>query len=324
MLESRRSAPVEITEYLLLLLPGLGICPWMRRGWRHVFVSVTASSSPLASSSLPPVMGNIQSVLSLQFVCFFSATCNEFEKPTRIEGKPKYGFESIDDGLTLFHRMLHSYPCPPPVEFDQLLTAINRMKNYAVAVSLCQKMELEGIRHSVFTFNILVNCFCRLHHVDFGFFILGKMLKLGVKRSVVTFSTLINGLCVKGKFVESIGRTDDAIRLLRKMEESAVGVDIVTYNTVVDSLCKDSLIRDAQNLFSEMVGKGIHPDVITYSSLVQGMRNLGMWEEVKNLLNEMVAMKIKPNVVAYNILVDALSKEGRVLEAEDVIKAMTG
>jgi len=40
-----------------------------------------------------------------------------------------------------------------------------------------------------------------MHRVNFGFFVLGKIIKLGFKLSTMVFSTLINGICIEGKIV---------------------------------------------------------------------------------------------------------------------------
>ncbi|GKV05353.1 hypothetical protein SLEP1_g17377 [Rubroshorea leprosula] len=234
---------------------------------KTVFISNSASSR-LASATHCQEMSNTKSNVSMPLLSCFSTSAsgsNKFEKSTSNKGKPKCGFDSIDDALILFDQLLHSCPRPP--------------------------------------------------------MIFGEMLKLCVEPNVVTFKTLMNGLRVEG-------RTGDTVRLLRKIEESAVRPDIVTYNTVIDSLCKDRLIRVAQNIFSEMVGKGILPIFISYSSLVQGMSNLGKWEEVKGpwagyeLFKDMIVHGQAPDSVAYSILLDGFCKHGYIKEALKLFQAL--
>ncbi|KAL4335508.1 hypothetical protein GQ457_07G003840 [Hibiscus cannabinus] len=64
-----------------------------------------------------------------------------------------------------------------------------------LVVSMCGRMELSGVPHNVYSFNILINCFCQLGQIDFGFLVLGMVLKLGVEPVIVTLSILINGFC---------------------------------------------------------------------------------------------------------------------------------
>lgn len=76
-----------------------------------------------------------------------------------------------------------------------------------------------------------------------GFLFFGKLLKLGFEPNAKTMTTLIKGLC-------KMGNTSGAIQLLRKME-GVCKPDVVTFNTIIDSFCKDGLIPEALNLFSE-------------------------------------------------------------------------
>ncbi|MFQ6641186.1 hypothetical protein Gotur_015451, partial [Gossypium turneri] len=115
--------------------------------------------------------------------------------PVRGKGKRDHRFDNVDHALSLFNKMIEKYPQPSIVEFTKLFAAIVRMKHYAIVVPMCSQMELLGVSHNVYSMNILTNCFCQLGRIDFGFSVLGKMLKLGVEPDVVTFSTLINGLC---------------------------------------------------------------------------------------------------------------------------------
>ncbi|MFQ6641203.1 hypothetical protein Gotur_014993, partial [Gossypium turneri] len=106
--------------------------------------------------------------------------------PVRGKGKKDYRFDSVDDALILFNKMIDKYPKPSIVEFTKLFAAIVRMKHYAIVVPMCSQMEFFGVSHNVYSMSILINCFCQLGRIDFGFSVLGKMLKLGVEPSAVT------------------------------------------------------------------------------------------------------------------------------------------
>ncbi|MBA0746751.1 hypothetical protein Gogos_009242, partial [Gossypium gossypioides] len=129
--------------------------------------------------------------------------------PGRGKGKKDYRFDSVDHALILFNKMIDKYRKPSIVEFTKLLGAIVRMKHYAIVVSMCSQMELFGVSHDVYSMSILINCFCQLGRIDFGFSVLGKMLKLGVEPDVVIFSTLINGLCNQSKISEAVFMFDE-------------------------------------------------------------------------------------------------------------------
>ncbi|WRX25018.1 Pentatricopeptide repeat - like 10 [Theobroma cacao] len=217
----------------------------MMRGWRSVSLSSSSSSSPFVLLQQLE-LGNHKSAYFHPFLLL-----NSFSVLNKIRA------------LFYFH-------------------------NSHFSTSHCKKSEYnEALSHRcfshyppVYTLSIMLNCFCRLHRVDFGFSVFGKMLKLGLHQSIVTFSTLINGLCIVGEVAQAVRLFDDmvreghkpnlityntivnglckisdtngAIRMLKIMEERRCAPHIVTYNTIIDSLCKDKHATEALKLFSEM------------------------------------------------------------------------
>ncbi|XP_059460253.1 disease resistance protein RPV1-like [Corylus avellana] len=102
-------------------------------------------------------------------------------------------FRNLDDALGVFDRMLHMHPFPSIVNFNQLLGAIARMKHHSTVITLIKEMELTGIAPNVYILGVLINCFCHLNRVDFGFSILARILKLGFQLNCVILSTLVKG-----------------------------------------------------------------------------------------------------------------------------------
>lgn len=147
----------------------------------------------------------------------------------------------------------------------------------------------------------MINCYCHLKTVDFGFCVLGRFLKVGFEPDCVVITTLIRGLCsvdrvgeavmlftvsdrvVKGIQTSSIacgtiihglckvGNNHAALRLLRKMEERNLLVDVVVCSTIIDSLCKDRLVNEAYHIFLGIMWKGVLPNVTTFNSMINGL-----------------------------------------------------
>ena len=69
---------------------------------------------------------------------------NQFLKTVRDRRKSSC-FRNLDGALGVFDRMLHMHPLPSIVEFNQLLTAIARMKYQSSVISLIKEMELSGL-----------------------------------------------------------------------------------------------------------------------------------------------------------------------------------
>ena len=101
-------------------------------------------------------------------------------------------FKNLDHALGLFDTMLHMHPLPSIVDFTQLLGAIARMKHYSVVITLIRDMGSFGITPNVYTLNVLINCYCHLNRVNFGFSVLATILKLGYLPTQPTLNTLFN------------------------------------------------------------------------------------------------------------------------------------
>jgi pentatricopeptide repeat protein len=168
--------------------------------------------------------------------CFYSTTKenvqtpNQFLQSMRDHCKSR-SFRNLDHALPLFDTMLHMRPLPSIVDFTQLLGAIVRMKHYTVVITLIGQMESVGISLNVYTLTVLINCFCHLNRVDFGFSALGRMLKLGYQPNCITLSTLVKGLCLQGNI-------SGAARLVVEMEKKGYKPNVITYGTMINSLCK--------------------------------------------------------------------------------------
>ncbi|GMP77338.1 hypothetical protein CsSME_00033640 [Camellia sinensis var. sinensis] len=188
--------------------------------------------------------------------------------------------------------MLQLRPLPPISQFNNALEPITKMGHYDISLSLIlnKLLQFQGIQVDLCTFNIAINCYCRLNQVHFGFSLLGSLFKRGYTQNATTFTTLINGLILEDKTPEAVElfkklirmreiqpgvvmyrtivnglyktrNTSRAVSLLRIMEEGRCEPSIVVYNTIIDSLCKDRMVDDAVKLFTEMDEKGIFPDV---------------------------------------------------------------
>ncbi|XP_074332070.1 uncharacterized protein LOC141668905 isoform X1 [Apium graveolens] len=266
--------------------------------------------------------------------------------------KSKSGFDKLDDALVVFDKMLRRRPLPNVFDFNQLLTALVRMKQYPVAVSLFRDMCILNIPLNVVSFNIAINCCCHSNRLDYAFSLLGGVFKRGFVPNVVTYTTLIRGLLSQHKPSEArllftnliklrefepnivtystminglckTGHTDMALWLFRFMQDSDCKPDTITYNMIIGSLCKHGRVDDALNVHSEMIEKGVLPDVWTYSPIIQVLCNVNRWEEVSMFLKQMMDdMNISPDVRTFTILVYAYSKSGKLDDAEQVIEIM--
>ncbi|KAF5940733.1 hypothetical protein HYC85_021900 [Camellia sinensis] len=93
-------------------------------------------------------------------------------------------------------------------------------------------LPLIGISVNIYTFNIVINCYCCVNGVYFGFSLLGTLFKRGYTPDVTTFNTLLNGLILQDK-------TPEAVQLFKKlMRMREIEPNVVMYGTIVNRLCR--------------------------------------------------------------------------------------
>ncbi|KAJ9557037.1 hypothetical protein OSB04_011651 [Centaurea solstitialis] len=126
---------------------------------------------------------------------------------------PRSVFDKItklDDALQLFDQMTQTQPLPSVVKFNQLLTAVAKMKHYSCSIHLFKQMTPIGAPIDVWTTNIVIKCCCQLSCTTEGFAIVAHGFKCGVDPDVCTFNTLLNGFILED-------RVHEAERLFKKL-----------------------------------------------------------------------------------------------------------
>ncbi|KAL1189970.1 Pentatricopeptide repeat-containing protein [Cardamine amara subsp. amara] len=116
----------------------------------------------------------------------------------------------LDDAVDLFSAMVKSRPLPSIIEFSKLLSAVAKMKKFDVVISLGEQMQKLGISHDLYTYNILINCFCRRSQLSLALAILGIEVNqsIGIGIYLILSQSLISmrssGKEPKNKFVRAL------------------------------------------------------------------------------------------------------------------------
>lgn len=161
--------------------------------------------------------------------------------------------------------------------------------NMSSAISLFHNIIDTGHHPTAATLYFLLYGFCDRHQIHkamlfYNYIILKKGFQLNHKCYLV----LIEGLC-------KIGETHTAIQLLRR----ALQIDgegdftlLQCYNSIIYRLCKDRLVNQAYDLYSEMIHvNNINPDSCTYSHLVYGYCILGQFKQAIDFFIELEALR---------------------------------
>lgn len=127
-------------------------------------------------------------------------------------------------------------PQPSVLVYNNLLSVLAKMEEYTVALSVFDEMRNSSLPVNEFTMNIIINCCCHLNRVDFGFVVLGSILKQAYKPDVTTFNTLLQGLFFAGKVAKAEALYNKVLSF--KLCEP----NDVTILTMVNGLCKSGQI----------------------------------------------------------------------------------
>ncbi|KAI8566623.1 hypothetical protein RHMOL_Rhmol02G0055400 [Rhododendron molle] len=73
------------------------------------------------------------------------AITNRQQLQKLLSEKSKTGFHKLDEAISLFHLMARFHPPPSVIHFNQLLTAVAKMKEYSSVISLYKEIRELGI-----------------------------------------------------------------------------------------------------------------------------------------------------------------------------------
>uniref|UniRef100_A0A6N2MAQ8 Amine oxidase domain-containing protein n=1 Tax=Salix viminalis TaxID=40686 RepID=A0A6N2MAQ8_SALVM len=184
-----------------------------------------------------------------------------------------------------------------------------------MAVQVFKKMEQNGGKPNVVTYNTIIDNLCKDRLVNEAMEFLSEMLDRGIQPNVVTYNSIVHGFC-------NLGQLNEATRLFKEMVGKDDMPDTVTFSILVDGLCKEGMVSEAQCVFDIMPEKGVEPDVITYNALTNGLCNEGKIKDAVELFNLMVQRGYEPNVITYNTIINGLFKSGNRNMAVQVFKKM--
>jgi pentatricopeptide repeat domain-containing protein 1 len=239
-------------------------------------------------------------------------------------------------GIKPYHRPI---VFPDVHTWDILIECHSKLGNMSSAFSLFRKIIDTGYHPTTQNLNHLLRGFCDKHEIHNAMlFYNGIILKKGFQLNCDSYYILINGLC-------EIGETQTAIQLLRKALEIdkkpkySMSNFMCCYNSIIFRLCKDRLVNQAYELYSEMIHvNNIKPDSATYKHLIYGYCILGQFKQALRLFIEFEASRIvylptpptlvtehdvksaksvaavmikggvKPNVASYHSVIDGLYK----------------
>ncbi|KAJ8428836.1 hypothetical protein Cgig2_005901 [Carnegiea gigantea] len=217
--------------------------------------------------------------------------------------------------------------------YYELFTAMSKIKPfppYSTILSLSRNLELLGLHPDHCTIGIFTTYYCHLGRVNFGLFILGKVLKLGFPLNSIIFTALINGLIQNNHLDKVVKLLDKVVKqglqpemVVYEMVENKVALNVETYSILIDMHCKEGWVDEARTVIEFMISRGELPNIITYNTLLDGYCLHGQMDEALELKELMERNGCKPDVVTLNTLINGYCKSKNIDRAISMFQGIS-
>ncbi|XP_022760644.1 putative pentatricopeptide repeat-containing protein At3g16890, mitochondrial [Durio zibethinus] len=173
------------------------------------------------------------------------------------------------------------------------------------------QMSKDGLLSTVFSYNMVIDCFCKASMMDRARMTFREMCLRGIAPTLVTFNTLIGGHC-------KIGQVHEARKFLVMLLESGFDPDIVTFSSIIDGLCRAHMIEDAFDCFAEMFQWDVTPNDVTYNILIRSLCVIGDVARAMKLVRKMQATGISADIFSFNALIQSFCRMKKIGKAKEL------
>ncbi|KAF5941800.1 hypothetical protein HYC85_019442 [Camellia sinensis] len=157
-----------------------------------------------------------------------------------------------------------------------------------------------SIHPNIFSYNILINGYCKKMKIDEAMHLFRELPRRGLKHNRGTFNTMLQGIIPNsqtyGILLDGLcknGHISEALSLFHMMETNGLDLDIVMIKS----------LTTARALFNNLSSKGLHPDVETYNMMIHGLCKEGLLHEAKELFVKMEQSGCLANDVTHNTII---------------------
>ncbi|CAH8339827.1 unnamed protein product [Eruca vesicaria subsp. sativa] len=190
---------------------------------------------------------------------------------------------------------------PNEIVYDALIDGLCKVGKLEEAQEVKTEMSEHGFTATIYTYSSLIDRYFKMKRQDLVSKVLSKMLD-NCKPNVVIYTEMIDGLC-------KVGKTDEAYKLMKVMEENGCQPNVVTYTALIDGFGKIGKIETCLELVERMGSNGVAPNYVTYKVLIGHCCQNGVLDVAYNLLEEMKQTHWPTHTAGYRKVIEGFSKE---------------
>ncbi|KAF8083141.1 hypothetical protein N665_0790s0004 [Sinapis alba] len=190
---------------------------------------------------------------------------------------------------------------PNEIVYDALIDGLCKVGKLDEAQEVKTEMSEHGFTATIYTYSSLIDRYFKMKRQDLVSKVLSKMLD-NCKPNVVIYTEMIDGLC-------KVGKTDEAYKLMKVMEENGCQPNVVTYTALIDGFGMIGKIETCLELLERMGSKGVAPNYVTYRVLIGHCCENGVLDVAHNLLEEMKQTHWPTHAAGYRKVIEGFNKE---------------
>jgi pentatricopeptide repeat protein len=249
-----------------------------------------------------------------------------FEKHCRGKGVSSKNFAAIIDAFAvkglweeaehIFFSIRGDANNKDIMEYNVMVKAYGRAKQYDRVSSLLESMEDSGVSPDECTYNSLIQMFSVGGFPHKAKKLLVKMKEdSGFEPKCETYSAVIRSYSRHCLVPEAIG-------LFNEMKSSGVEPNIVVYGLLIDMFAETGNIKEALHYSNLLEESGISPNQVVLTSLIKAYSKYNCWKEAQDLYSRMNNMDGGPDIIASNAMLNLYANLGMVTEAKEIFDSL--
>ncbi|KAK6913463.1 Pentatricopeptide repeat [Dillenia turbinata] len=283
-------------RWVLETVCGMAVCCYVKKNMLNTALNLTyfELAWALVEEMWKHRIGFNASIVSL-FVSKHCAEDNNMEKAS-------YVFHEMDEWGLL--RDCFSY--------RTMIGGYCKTKEMNKALEYLGKMLKRGIKPSVATLTMFIQCYSRLGDIEMAEHIFQKMKAERLIPDLVVYNILMDGYGKTGYLHKAfqlldIMRSAEDLQMrpniLDELIKRGFSSDVVTFTEMIGDCSKKGKFEEAFLVWFYMSKNKMKPDVVTCSALLNGYCKACHMEEAYILFHEMLNKGLSPDLILYNTLI---------------------
>ncbi|CAL0300135.1 unnamed protein product [Lupinus luteus] len=209
------------------------------------------------------------------------------------------------EALEVFHKMQREKVKPKPYSLPSVLTACANLGALDQGRWIHSYVKRNSFQVNAVLGTALIDMYAKCGRLDMSWEVFEKMRV----KEVSTWNAMIGGLSIHG-------RAEEAIELLKKMQEEKLKPNDVTFVSVLNACAHAGMVESGVALLNSMNRVyGIEPKMEHFGCVVDLLGRAGLIKEAEKFIE---SMTVKPNAAIWGALLNACRVHGNVEVGEKV------